>query len=401
MKKLMITAAALTAAFAPSAETYTPSTIPTSLTESDVTPGEINYQGLLRDPAKGNLYSDGIYTLECRLYTQESGGTPIWGASYNAYVKGGYFNLMLGSTGAELAGCTYGPTALWKALWYKTGTRDLYLGVTPRQGADGAALVSPTEIKPRQKLLTAPYAFRAQKAQYADAAPGNFKVAGNLDVAGNVTVANGKSLTLKNITASDSEVKLGNSKSSPAKTTLQGSTVLVEAGSALNVNSHGNATVTMDSGRALKIQGGTTTIDSGAVTVKSSSSMTIDGGSVLAVAGDEVRGKGALKWNIYGRNDPYVNHYTSPIFIRGITFTMAKNSVLANVDLRQALSWSSELFGKYTWGVIGVRGNYPAVIADVEGYMLQYLIRPAENSTTEHEVTVTIIGIAKEWVSNQ
>ena len=285
MKKLMITALTLTAAFSLTAANYTPSDIPTGLTASDVTPGEINYQGLLRDPKTGDKYVDGIYTLECRLYKQESGGTAIWGASYSAYVKDGYFNLMLGGTGGADLGYTFKATDLWKALWFKTGSRDLYLGVTPRQNASNAALVSPAEISPRQKLLTAPFAFRAQKAQYADAAPGNFKVDGNLDVAGNVNIASGKSLTLNNITSSSSEVKIGNNKSSPSKATLQGSTVTVEAGSALNVNSHGNATVTMDSGKTLSVNGGNLATSVKSADLKVSYEMTLDAGEVI-IKGD-------------------------------------------------------------------------------------------------------------------
>lgn len=407
MKKLMLTAAAITAAFALTAETYTPSTIPTSLSAPDVVPGEVNYQGLLRNPATGDKYVDGIYNLECRLYTQESGGTPIWGASYSVYVKDGYFNVMLGSSGAELSDCTYKSAELWKALWYKIGNRDLYLGVKPLEGPNNNALSSGDrkEIQPRQKLLTAPFAFRAHKAQYADSAPGNFKVAGNLDVSGNVNVASGKSLTLKNITASDSEVKLGNNRSSPANTTLQGARVLVEAGTALNVNSHGDATVTMDNGKTLNVSGGNINVQNTDVDIRTTGNMFMDGGGSLTVAGDEVRGKGKLKWNIKGRNDGTVMNYKPPVFIRRVNLHLAAGNKDATEDLAAILdvSWPNETLDKYSWAIIGYYDAFEAPRkleirkkASGTGYWVYCEHEHSIDSFTSITIPVDIMGIVKE-----
>ena len=401
MKKLMLATLALAAAFTLTADNYTPSSIPSGLTEPDVTPGEINYQGLLRNPKDGNLYKDGIYTLECRIYTDESTGTPLWGASYTAYVKDGYFNLMLGAAGASLSGCTYGPTSLWKALWYTTGRRDLYLGVTPREGADGVALVSPQEIKPRQKLLTAPFAFRAQKAQYADAAPGNFNVGGNLEVAGNVTVTSGKKLTLKNISASDSDIKIGNSRTSPATTMLQGNTVTIESGSALNVNSHGNANVTMDSGKVLGVSGGNIDIDNTATSINSTSGFHMDGGTVLRIAGDEVRGKGKLKWNIEGRHDGTIANFRSPIIIRRVELHLANGQDSATDSLSVLLGLPNATLDKYSWSVVGY---YDIFEAPKELQVRRYssgtysLICQHEHKISGASITiyVDVMGIVKE-----
>lgn len=403
MKKLMLATLALAAAFTLTADNYTPSSIPSGLTEPDVTPGEINYQGLLRNPKDGNLYADGIYTLECRIYSQQTGGTPLWGASYTAYVKDGYFNLMLGAAGASLSGCTYGPTSLWKALWYTPGRRDLYLGVTPLQGADGAALVSPQEIKPRQKLLTAPFAFRAQKAQYADAAPGNFNVGGNLEVAGNVTVANGKKLTLKNISASDSDVKIGNSSTSPATTTLQGSKVTIESGSALNVNSHGNANVTMDTGKTLNVNGGSLYLQNAVSRIKSTDLILIDGGAQTTIAGDEVRGKGPLTWNIKGRGDVNNANFKSPIVLRWVNFTMKEDDITRTVDLKSAFNMTTDEFNKYAWRVVGIQGVNPTISAHVVGNYLSYTVLPwrklFDNSYTAKDaaVSVCVMGVILDW----
>jgi len=393
MKKLMITALTLTAAFALTAETYTPSTIPTGLSQSDVTPGEINYQGLLRDPSNGDEYVDGIYTIECRLYTQESGGSPIWGASYSVYVKKGYFNVMLGSAGATLNG-TYGPTDLWKALWYKTGNRELYLGITLRQDPKGNALMSTSEIMPRQKLLTAPFAFRAQKAQYADAAPGNFKVAGNLDVSGNVTVANGKSLTLKNVTASDSEVKIGNSSSSPAKTTLQGSTVLVEAGTALNVNSHGNANISMDTGKKIYVTGGN---------IEANNVRTLfDASSQMNLSSPSIRGMGNLRWSYNEYPNANVNSYESPIWIKEVVVTVPANRLLASEYLWSLRPELGERVERYNWTVAGFKAStlsmdISQIYATTDDSGTKVVVGTTSSSANARTVTITMLGVIKQW----
>jgi len=403
MKKLMITAAALTAALVLSADTYTPSTVPSGLSQSDVTPGEINYQGVLRNPANGEEYADGIYTLECRLYTQASSGTPIWGASYSVYVKKGYFNVMLGGSDGASLGYTYGATELWKALWYKTGTRELYLGVTPRQNADGNALVSPTEITPRQKLLTAPFAFRAQKAQFADAAPGNFKVSGNLDVSGNVTVANGKSLTLKHVSANDSEVKIGTNKTSPSKTTVQGATVTVEAGTALNVNSHGDANVTMDTGKTLNLSGGTLNFVNASSRIKATDSAVVDGGEQLTIGGDEVRGNGKLKWNRNGRDNAAT--YVAPFVFRTVNFQVTSSTTSVTVDIGTALGWSNSTVDKYSWAVVGVMDIFKAPCQfHIEkkltgGCQLSYE-RQTSDAIASYTVAVDIMGVVKEFTDD-
>ena len=422
MKKLILTALTLTAAFALIADTYTPSDIPTGLSASDVTPGEINYQGFLRNPKNGDLYDDGIYTLECRLYKQESGGTPIWGVSYTAYVKDGYFNLMLGGTGGADLNYTFKATELWKALWFKTGSRDLYLGVTPCQGPNNNPLSAgdKKEISPRQKLLTAPFAFRAQKAQYADAAPGNFKVAGNLDVSGNVNIASGKSLTLKNITASDSEVKLGNNKSSPSKATLQGATVTVEAGTALNVNSHGNATVTMDSGKTLKVNGGVlrttvTTADIGAtlsLNMHSDHDVTLTGSEVDITAehglglndGKEdglIVGGGSLQWT--GRSSKL---RVTPTYVAVVTLTFPAGYTYVRSEVASLVESSFKKYvPDYKWMIAGYTST-TATVKDIwvdqnneYGSMAPYVnVRVTGSTTSSRTVTVHLLGVINNWI---
>lgn len=221
MKTLVV--AALAAVATPA---FTLAAVPSSATQN--VPGTMNYQGYLADPTTGAAYADGIYTLDIRIWNSDVSTTAsacLWGGRYSVYVKDGYFNLMLGdSSAAELTSAdgvlpTYKNADLWKALWGASATDTVrYLGVTPRQNAKHANITSPTEIAPRQQLLTSPFAFRAQHAQYADQAQAGFSVSGNLTVSGNATVngtisgpiAASAGSSLGPVKTSSSTVNLGN-----------------------------------------------------------------------------------------------------------------------------------------------------------------------------------------------
>ena len=160
-----------------------------------VTPGIINYQGRLTDP-NGDPYSNGVYTIEFRLYEAATGsGAGLWGCAYSVYIKDGYFNVMLGGTGGSALTNTptYGPTELWKALWYDSAApakaNDRYLGIKVTSGDDPALPDPPVEAFPRQRLLSAPFAERAQMANYARAAIDTFTIPSTLTVSGTVTAA--------------------------------------------------------------------------------------------------------------------------------------------------------------------------------------------------------------------
>ena len=215
--------AALAAVAAPA---FTHAAVPASATQN--VPGQMNYQGYLADPKTGEAYVDGIYTLQLRIWSSESGtaaASCLWGGKYSVYVKGGYFNIMLGDAGAtELTAAdgvvpVYKNADLWKALWGTSATdTERFLGVTPEQSEGNKPIEMPFEIAPRQKLLSAPFAFRAQHAQYADAAqdafsvPGNLTVGKDLKVTGSIsgTVAAGAGSSLGPVKTTSSTVNFGN-----------------------------------------------------------------------------------------------------------------------------------------------------------------------------------------------
>lgn len=178
------------------------------------TPGLINYQGRLLNPA-GEPYTNGVYTLEFRLYDTDTGAsTGLWASAYPVYVKNGYFNVMLGGPGGipVTPAPAYGPTELWRAMWYDPATaaraNDRYLGLKVTAGPDLSLPDPPVEAFPRQRFLSAPFAERAQMSQYARAAFDTFTVGSSLTASGLVTAAGGLAVqnqaTLQNATMNGS-----------------------------------------------------------------------------------------------------------------------------------------------------------------------------------------------------
>lgn len=392
-------------------------------------PGQVNYQGLLQDPNSGTPYTNGLYDIEFRLYTQQTGGSPIWGGSYSTYVKDGYFNVMLGDSATALSSNApkYGPTELWKAMWYTGSNAKLYLGVTPRQNYRHQTLSSATEIAPRQTLLCAPYAFRAERSTYADGSTGDFTIDGNLTVRGTVT-ANQSGITLNHIASTGTELTLGESKTSPSTTKVQGGTVYVNANNGLNVTPGGNATVTMNSGKSLQVNGGSVNVDSNTINLKGSggdvsvyaSGAELNGGSGASVkslndgrvfvngsgidvtskgnlnlaAGNTIYGEGGLRWGYkQGSSVTYL-----PL-IQSVKLTTPKISAARFLSLETSLSGVDA--SKYYWSVAGFNTNPATALRSC--YILNpnssdpcLIVDPSSSTTVE----VELLGILKTVVAH-
>lgn len=273
MKKTMIVAmafAAGVAAFPMAARAVvTSTTVPAGTTNPSHIPGEINFQGLLRDPASGNVYTNGIYTIDFKLFDNITGtGTPLWAEQYSVYVRDGYFNVMLGSKGNSSNGdaggleATYKGDRLWKALWFNGKNKEMWLQLTPHEDKDHNGL-NPDQIKPispLQKLLPTPFAFRAMSAEYAEKARGTFSVGSDLTVNGKLTVKGGSSgLDLTHITTGKDELTLGTDVTSPNKVTIQGGNIVAEATTSTTVNP-GSSGITFNLKKPatnFKVEGGT------------------------------------------------------------------------------------------------------------------------------------------------
>ncbi len=139
-------------------------------------PQVMNYQGILKDAAGDPL--NGTYTITFRIYDSEIGGTALWEETHaNVTVREGHFNVLLGYS-----------TPLPDTLFSQP---DRYIGVT----------VEPyTEMTPRQRIASVPYAFYADsafQAEHTDRAYGLSAPDGDpvdavtVDNAGHVTVGDG------------------------------------------------------------------------------------------------------------------------------------------------------------------------------------------------------------------
>ena len=137
------------------------------------------YQGVLMNEA-GNAPLTGNKTIELRLYNAATGGTPIWGRTYNVLLdQSGLFNVEVSDAdGTEITTNPKPPSGatLPKALG-DSRNKWVFIGLTV-SGSSG-------EIVPRQKLLPVPY---ATVAADVSAASGNFTVAGTLTAA-NASIA--------------------------------------------------------------------------------------------------------------------------------------------------------------------------------------------------------------------
>ena len=168
MKKLMIILAAAIALSASAIETT------------------IAYQGVLRD-AQGNVLTVHAQTITFRLYSQASGGTPLWARAIAVNLdNNGLFNVELSDAGTSVEGATYETLAeALKAA--RSGALFVGLEVAKSSG----------EISPRQKILMTPYSSWAADTTNASgdftvagkATLGSVEVTGGLTVNGNTTLA--------------------------------------------------------------------------------------------------------------------------------------------------------------------------------------------------------------------
>lgn len=154
-----------------------------------VTPGTMSYQGRLQT-ADGVDYTNGVYTIDFKLYETASDTNFLWGVTYKPYVNNGFFSVILGQTDvgeAEISGATYPAVEdFWKGVWIDPASpnKQRFLGITVHENQNGDEIVAPQESFPRQELLASPFAIQAQ---YAQQASGNFSVPGDLELTGAIS----------------------------------------------------------------------------------------------------------------------------------------------------------------------------------------------------------------------
>ncbi len=374
--------------------------VPATITDN--VPGTMNYQGRLVDPT-GTPYVNGTYTFDIRLYTVANGGTPRWGGTYSAYVKDGYFNIMLGADGGQaLTGTTFTHTDLWKALWPDASNGNpgdsLYLGVTPWQGANGALLGTKVELTPRQTLMSAPYAFRAQTADSANRANAGFDVTGTLtadtmNVGGSMVQS---TATIVNIGGPD-----GNTASNAVNINALGvdidsgtSDIYLNSGDRIDVNATGY--YDLDAGY-VQVDATTGTLDlesqnsyaylkgNSGVYVSSSS------GPISLNPQTSVIGYNQLTWNVPGTTQQY-----SPISYRRIAVTFPSGQT-------QVIAATGFLTSQLTLAIVGLDNVNSGVrdfyTYDNGTYWNICLTRDSVNTGTD-TVYVHLLTFSNHWMTD-
>lgn len=109
-------------------------------------PPLLNYQGLLRDGV-GDIVPDGNYSVTFRIWDAESAGTVLWQEGRLIAVQDGLFTVLLGSIVSI-------PDTLFS-------NPDRWIGL--QVGLD-------TEMTPRQRLVSVPFAWHSHNADFADSA---------------------------------------------------------------------------------------------------------------------------------------------------------------------------------------------------------------------------------------
>ncbi len=139
----------------------------------------IAYQGVLRD-AQGNVLAERSQMITFRLYSQASGGTPLWARAIAVNLDTtGLFNVELSDVGTSVDGAQH--ETLVEALKAARGGT-LFVGLEVANSSG--------EIAPRQKILMTPYASWAADVSTASS---DFTVDGkatlnSAEVSGSLTV---------------------------------------------------------------------------------------------------------------------------------------------------------------------------------------------------------------------
>jgi parallel beta-helix repeat protein len=280
------------------------------------TSNQLNFQGRLLT-STGGLVPDGTYNMEFNLYYQSTGGSSQWTEdrlntnTQGVTVKNGYFSVYLGQYDSF-------PVLDW--------SEDLYLGMTIRGSGScawGSCTPTDSEMTPRFKLTSVPYAFRAANvaSSSTNAASTNSdgvsittgNASGVTSNSGNITIDTGMA------TGTAGQILLGTNNSSGltlgrsgVTTTLQGSVAITGAGTALTVTNNavfngnttlGNATsdtLTVEANAifngSLTVSTGDTFINSGATLNTAVSISNLPTGGAIGTAAATV--DGATTFNV-------------------------------------------------------------------------------------------------------
>jgi len=156
-------------------------------------PRTISYQGLVT--SNGAPIKNGIHVLKISLYTDETGGNPVYTESLSASTNSGLFSVILGGTTPIPSSVTF--------------DRQYYLGVAVDAG---------DELAPRTIFTSVPYSLHSEVADYAKGVASDAKgivtsideLSGNVEIAGDSTISvvpSGHLLQLHAFTKNDPAIR--------------------------------------------------------------------------------------------------------------------------------------------------------------------------------------------------
>jgi microcystin-dependent protein len=207
-------------------------------------PNLMSYQGFLVDANGAALAPNNPqnFSVVFRIYGVSSAGTPVWTEAQTVTIDKGNFSVVLGEGGSE--GSEVRPDLA--TVFNSNRASDLYLGITVKG-------VSNSEILPRLRLLTSPYAFLARTANslagsdgaaLINSSEGRLRIGQALQsTGGNLRGANAVDLQVARVTTSPSQVASGATSviSGGQNNTASGELSVIAGGSGSTASGRGSA----------------------------------------------------------------------------------------------------------------------------------------------------------------
>jgi microcystin-dependent protein len=233
-------------------------------------PSLMSYQGFLVDANGAALAPNNPqnFSVVFRIYGVSSAGTTLWTEAQTVTIDKGNFSVVLGEGGSE--GGEVRPDLA--TVFNSSRASELYLGITVKG-------VSNSEILPRLRLLTSPYAFLARTANslagsdgasLINSSEGRLRIGQALQsTGGNLRGANAVDLQVARVTTSPSQVASGATSviSGGQNNTASGEFSVIAGGSGSTASGRGSAVGGGEnneaSGRFATIPGGRNNFASG------------------------------------------------------------------------------------------------------------------------------------------
>lgn len=207
-------------------------------------PSLMSYQGFLVDANGAGLAPNNPqnFSVVFRIYAVSSAGTPLWAEAQTVTIDKGNFSVVLGEGGSE--GSEVRPDLA--TVFNSNRASDLYLGITVKG-------VSNSEILPRLRLLTSPYAFLARTANglagsdgaaLINSSEGRLRIGQALQsTGGNNRGANAVDLQVARVSTSPSQVASGTTSviSGGQNNTASGELSVISGGSGSTASGRGSA----------------------------------------------------------------------------------------------------------------------------------------------------------------